>query len=424
MLKRLKLRGRILAGYAVPVAIAMALAIGVATEVWRARDLATDLARRNNVATGMQNAAFKLAVNQRLTRGNAIAQGGDPSRLEDFRDNAAAIEAFIAAATDQIQDPVQAAQLADIRELAAAVLQLEEEINLQVMAGELASATAAIAGSPGRPSRTRALSQELARLIADFRDRQAELVAKSEAELHQTLQVLTLMTIVAAVVSAVAAIALEFAIAARITRSLEQTVVAVDRASSHIVASVVQQERAIAQQVTVMDRTTATVEQLEASSQQVAMQAGASATGAQQGLELVANGTQTVRETMGGMEAMQQQSMAIAAAIQCLNQQMTEISAISQLVEDISAQTHILSLNAAVEAARFGAQGAGFATIAQQIRALAMQSRQSGERIGCVTRDCNEAKNLQGKQNQICVVCDRQLIASSAKQRSCNDEFC
>lgn len=382
----LKLRGRILTGYAVPVAIAITVAMGVTGGVWRTTQLEAELARRNDVATGMQNAAFKLAVNQRLTRGNVIAAGRDRTRLEDFRQNADIIQKFIAEATTQVQDADQQAKLQEIQTLVAAVLTLEDEINVRVMSGQREAAILAVAGDRDTPSQTRQLSRQLDTLIADFQTRQTELVTASESQLRNTLILLTSLTIIAALISVGLSGLIGFTIASRITNSLHQTVIEVDAASTAIATSIAQQEQAISQQAIAVDETTNTVEVLQSAARQVAEQARAAATGTEQTLRLVADGTGTAQATQNSIQILEQQVSAIATEIQKLAQQTREISTISSLVEDIAAQTHILSLNAAIEASRLGQQGAGFAIIARQIRELAEQSRASAEQIGQITQ--------------------------------------
>ncbi len=378
----LKLQSRILIGYAVPGIIAVGVATGVAIGVWRTTLLERELAQQNDVATGMQNAAFKLAVNQRLTRGNVIAQGGDGTRLEDFRANTRIIQEFIRQADQNIHNPTQKAKLAEIQTLVEAVLTLEDEINVQVMSNQMNEAIQAIAGHDATSSQTRVLSKQLDTLIAEFQVQQAEVVASHEERLSNALKLLTLMTVLAALISVGASGLLGMAIATRITSSIQQTVEDVDLAASRICDAVLQQEQAIAQQASAMHQTTSTIVFLQTASQQVAHQAEVSAQGTQETLELVCDGTQTVQAAEQSIQALEQQVLAIITEIQHLTQQTQEVSVISQLVEDISAQTHLLALNAAIEAARLGQQGASFAIIAQQIRALASQSRVSAEKIG------------------------------------------
>ncbi len=92
--------------------------------------------------------------------------------------------------------------------------------------------------------------------------------------------------------------------------------------------------------------------------------------------------TQTV-EVMRGLEGSMQEA---ADGIQALDQQSKVIGAIIKTISDIAGQTNLLALNAAIEAARAGEQGRGFAVVADEVRQLASRTSSATEEIAKVVQ--------------------------------------
>ncbi|WP_438445328.1 methyl-accepting chemotaxis protein [Gorillibacterium sp. sgz5001074] len=93
------------------------------------------------------------------------------------------------------------------------------------------------------------------------------------------------------------------------------------------------------------------------------------------------HGQQVVEETLQQMSAIQSTMQQSHQAAQQLEKRSGEISAIIQMITEISQQTNLLALNAAIEAARVGEAGRGFAVVAEEVRKLADQSSQAAVSI-------------------------------------------
>ncbi|HUK89331.1 MAG TPA: PAS domain-containing protein, partial [Blastocatellia bacterium] len=134
---------------------------------------------------------------------------------------------------------------------------------------------------------------------------------------------------------------------------------------------------------------TSAVEEMAASMLQVSRNAEASATAAQRALYKAEGGAQSVQDASEAMERINSAVERTSEKMKMLAARSSEISEIMGLINDVAAQTNLLSLNAAIEAAHAGDAGAGFSVVAEEIRKLA-------ERSANATRDVS--KLVQGIQ--------------------------
>jgi methyl-accepting chemotaxis protein len=237
------------------------------------------------------------------------------------------------------------------------------------------------------------IRQKIRRLEGMLQDDMNLMLARNNSLFRNFSTELTLFSVIIIMIVLVFTVAL-FRLVQKISAEIKSGLNIIGTSTNEILTTVNEVFTGATETASAVSETTTTIGEIRQTALVATQRAQTVLESSQHASEAAENGKESVRQTIAGMNHINEQMNQIARSVIKLSDQNRSIGEITATVTDIAEQSNLLAVNAAIEAAKAGEHGRGFSVVAQEIRSLAEQSKQATLQVKEILSEIQKSINL------------------------------
>jgi methyl-accepting chemotaxis protein len=375
---------KIAVGFTAPVVILIVVGSVAYRSTNRLIDASQQVSHTHEVLTQLERVISTLKDAETGQRGYLLT--GAERFLEPYTAAVQSIDLDLKNARKLIVDPSQQRRLDALEPLVTARLEsLRATMDLRRQKG-LEAAVDLVQTEHGKK-----IMDDIRRSIDEMESAENELLDQrsrsAQATARNTLATIVLGSLIAFVIVGLVGFFITRSVVTQIRDGINRLV----SSATEILAATTQQASGTAEEATAVQETSTTVDELKQTAQLSAQKARAVTEAAQKTAQTSQVGRGAVEESLKGMQEMKARMETIAERILTLSEQGQAIGEVITTVNDLAEQSNLLSVNAAIEAAKAGEAGKGFAVVATEVKALAVQSKQATSQVRGILSEIQRA---------------------------------